>query len=553
MTAGTRRHAPKARPHPLAVALAGGAVLVLADLLRRVLGADLAATAATVETVGAAVLLGGVAVAVYPLTPRGRVRGFYGPGGWAGRRQLHQSLSARAVRRTGATVRPGLSELPAEQRRNLAATEYGAALGRTVVGPVVPWRIYASYRDVVLAIAPPQTGKTAWLGGAIIDAPGAVVATSTKADIHLHTAELRAQRGPVHVFNPEQVGDLGSTLRWSPVAGCQDPARAAEHAGYLIDGAKPAAGVSDGAFFEQQAAKVLRAFLLAAALDGRGMATVAEWVQDPGDRAPLRILDEHSDRVPPSWAGELAQVLDTSANRTRESIYLTLGLATAFMADPEVAAMCSPDDDGAAFDVEALVRDRGTLYLLGSDRAHAAIAPLLSCLTGHIFETCKRLAADRPGGRLDPPVMLALDEAALITPVPLDRWTADSGGRGLQLVIAVQSPSQLFQRWGERGGQTILNNANVKLYYGGLTLTADLEAMSVLCGTREEPTVSDTVGDGRRSTSTGTQLVRTVPPDRLRQLPRWHVLVLYRDAPPTIGRVTPVWTRRDVRAARRAS
>lgn len=41
----------------------------------------------------------------------------------------------------------------------------------------------------------------------------------------------------------------------------------------------------------------------------------------------------------------------------------------------------------------------------------------------------------RYGGRLDPPLLLALDEAALICPVPLERWTADAGGRGIPLSL----------------------------------------------------------------------------------------------------------------------
>ena len=48
-------------------------------------------------------------------------------------------------------------------------------------------RIWATLKDVVLVLAPPQTGKTAYLGGRIIEAPGSVLATSTKADVFVHT------------------------------------------------------------------------------------------------------------------------------------------------------------------------------------------------------------------------------------------------------------------------------------------------------------------------------------------------------------------------------
>ena len=44
------------------------------------------------------------------------------------------------------------------------------------------------------------------LAGQIIDAPGAVLVTSTRTDLLDQTGPLRAQRGPVYVFNPVGLG-----------------------------------------------------------------------------------------------------------------------------------------------------------------------------------------------------------------------------------------------------------------------------------------------------------------------------------------------------------
>ncbi len=117
----------------------------------------------------------------------------------------------------GHRIRPELAALPARVRRKVASTEFGVFIGRTVVGPLLRWRVYAAYIDVILLIAPPQTGKTAWLGGRIIDAVGAALVTSTKGDLWRYTHRLRALLGPVLVFNPEFVAGIVSTLRWSPV------------------------------------------------------------------------------------------------------------------------------------------------------------------------------------------------------------------------------------------------------------------------------------------------------------------------------------------------
>ena len=84
------------------------------------------------------------------------------------------------------------------------------------------------------------------------------------------------------------------------------------------------------------------------------------------------------------------------------------------------------------------------MFLLGAEETQAA--PLVCALTGHIAREARRLAAPRPGGRLDPPLGLFLDEAALICPVPLHPWTADMGGRGVTICAAFQSRAQLLDR-----------------------------------------------------------------------------------------------------------
>ena len=93
-----------------------------------------------------------------------------------------------------------------------------------------------------------------------------------------------------------------------------------------------------------------------------------------------------------------------------------------------------PDDEdtppaGTPFDVEALLYQCGTVYMLGAQDAQ--VAPLVTALTGHIARTARQIAGRQPGGRLDPPLTLDLDEAALICPIPLDEWTADMGGRNV--------------------------------------------------------------------------------------------------------------------------
>lgn len=491
----------------------------------------------------------------YAKTDRGRLRGELGADGWASYWQLQKAMGRYAVRREAVRVRPSLEEAtrgawtdrPAARFVDrLPVTETGTWLGCTAVGPMFGVDLYASHRFVVGAVAPPQTAKTAWLGGAVIDHCGAALVTSTKTDLYEYTAALRAlvaESGDVELFNPEGLGDIESTFYWSPLFGCTHPYVAAERAGAMV-GATSAASGEDGQFWLDSAAKVLRCFLLAAAVAGLTMHDVAGWIaSDDLAEAAGTILDDprHRRRVPALWALELEQVLDTEAKRTKESIMLTLAQSVSFMADPAVAAICTPAADEPVFDVASFIRDKGTLYLVGSERPHQSIAPLLAALTSHVFEEAKRVAArSNKKGRLDPPLLLALDEVALITPIPLDRWTSDAGGRGIHIVWTCQSPSQLAQRWGERGRQTIWNNTNVKLIFGGLTLTDDLDDISRLCGPVTIP------GTGGEYPDKTEQLART---DEVRELPEWHGVCIHRNTRPTVVRILPVWERRDVRHA----
>lgn len=457
------------------------------------------------------------------------------------RRSVMTSTATRFA--TGAQLRHSLSRRAAGGRR---ATSGPVLLG-TAAGAR---RLYAGSHDVVLVVASPQTGKTAWMGGRVIDAAGAVVATSTKTDLCEHTVGLRAAGDRlVDVLNPEGLAGIESTFRWSPIEGCIDALVANQRAGYLLAGST-VGGTTDPLFWQGMNVRLLRCLLFAAATSGRSMYEVWSWVGNPNDQTPLRVLERESS-TPPGWEGDLRQIMDEAPERTRESVYLTLSLALQFMIDPQIAQAVCPLPGDRTFSVREFIDRQATLYLIGSERPHGSLAPLFTALTGHIFESAKQLAAMAPAGRLSPALTLALDEAALICPVPLDRWSADSGGRGISLLIAVQSPSQLYERWGERGGQTIFNNANAKLIFGGLSLARDLDDVSRVCGERDEPVRTFTGGRGA-SASVSLRRVPVLAPHEIRQLGRQRALLLYRHLPPVIVTTEQVWQRQDVRAWRKS-
>ena len=133
--------------------------------------------------------------------------------------------------------------------------------------------------------------------------------------------------------------------------------------------------------------------------------------------------------------------------------------------------------------------------------------------------------------------------------MPLPSMTADSGGRGIKVLIAVQSPSQLYERWGHHGGKTIYNNANARLIFGGLAHAEDLTDLSRVCGERDERVRGTTTGSGgHQSASMNLRKVPVLSPAEIRQIDDGYALLHYRNMAPVIVKMEKVWERKDVKA-----
>lgn len=134
-------------------------------------------------------------------------------------------------------------------------------LGYQAEGPRPRPRFMAKLEDSQIVLGPSGGGKTIRLKEMIKDFPSPVIATSTKLDVIEHTAARRKRnRGPVFLFNPDGLGGQPSSLRWTPVAGCQDRETAINRAGYLLGGtaAGGAGNAADREFWTNRANKVLR-------------------------------------------------------------------------------------------------------------------------------------------------------------------------------------------------------------------------------------------------------------------------------------------------------
>jgi type IV secretion system protein VirD4 len=207
----------------------------------------------------------------------------------------------------------------------------------------------------LLVMAPPHTYKTAFLADVILRYPGPVIATTTKADLHHLTGAVRAARGPVHVFNPQHIGGVPSTFRWSPVDGCQDPATAIRRADAFAF-AVSQKGVEDGTFWSAKASDYLRGYFCAAALAQYDLRAVAAWVTGADPQVPERILAAAGAR---QWALTLAE-LRSEAHKTAATVRMVMSRALSFMADPALAASVLPGPGDRTLDIgQKIMQGRG--------------------------------------------------------------------------------------------------------------------------------------------------------------------------------------------------
>jgi type IV secretion system protein VirD4 len=410
------------------------------------------------------------------------------------------------------------------QRAAGPASEYSVLMGRAHYRHAL--RLPLEEHAVVKS--PPRGGKTGWLASVILRYPGPALSTTTKHDVFELTSGVRARRGPVHVFNPQGVGGVPSTFRWNPLDGCQDPATAIRRADAFASSVSQR-GVEDATFWSAKASDYLRAYFHAAALARLDLRHVARWVTGAGATDAEDILNSLAGPNQ-QWAAQLAE-LRGEANKTAQTIRMTMSRALAFLADPTLAASVLPAP-GPSLHLEEFLRQAGTLYLIAESRGEdSPVAPLFTCLASELHYTAGLLGSRMPGGRLDPPLLMALDEVTQICPVPVPSWLADSGGKGIQIITVAHGEAQLRSRWGHDGARVIMDTSGAKIWLPGISDTATLNAASTLCGSaavRER-------GQHHHSRHP------VMTPEMIRQLPPGRALVIRGGYSPVIVRLPMCW------------
>ena len=387
-------------------------------------------------------------------------------------------------------------------------------------------------------IGPPRSGKSALMSRLIMAAPGPVVSTSSKPDMFTLTSGIRTRRGPVWVFNPQGIGGIPSNVRWSPISGCEVP-EVAIRRGLAFAAAISTEGAEESAFWRREAGEGLQGLFAAAALSGQDMRTVGRWVGAPHTTPEAAAILAAAGQQ--EWSDKIAE-LNGPAEKTAQTIRTVMSSALSFLRDPALAEAVLPTA-GEEFSIDHFLLTGGTLYLIAKgDGEDCAIAPLFAAIASEIQYRATQIASLMPGGRLDPPLLMALDELTQICPVPLPAWLADSGGQGVSIWTAFHGYAQLRARWKDPGAQTVLDTSNVKVVMPGLADADTLGHLSKLCGQ---------FGRGRTRSDDGISWHDVLTMDMIRRLPAGFSLLIRGGCSPVIVAIAKGWRYRPYRALRR--
>lgn len=428
-------------------------------------------------------------------------------------------------------------------RRDLRALRVAAAQpGRLTLGRTHGRLLAAEPRQSAIVIAPTQSLKTTGLAvPALLEWHGPVLATSVKTDLVRATIARRRQLGNVLVFDPtETTGIPGAG--WTPLSGCASWQGAQRTATALCQAARAStASLSDADFWYAAAAKLLAPVLLAAATVPEGsMADVVRWI-DTQEQDEIRDALTHAHAEDALIAAAASWGRD---ERQRSSIYTTAETVLAAYADPGVLA-CAYEPD---ITPERLLDGSATsVYLCAPAHEQQRLRPLFSTLVEQVIAAVYDRAT-RTGKPLDPPLLLVLDEAANIAPLPaLDTLAATAAGQGIQLVSVFQDLAQIKERWGTRA-LTIVNNHRAKLIGSGTADPDTLEYAARVLGDQEIQQISSTAGqEGRASTTQSTTYHTLAPPHTLRQAEPGTALLIYGSLPPAHVRLRPWFADRRLR------
>lgn len=435
------------------------------------------------------------------------------------------------------------------RRGSFDPTDVGWRIGRSTMPRGV--ELWCRYDRTTGVFGEQGSGKTLdLLAPALLAHGGAGLATLTKLDDLLLTVGRRQRPivpggppRPVAVLDPFGAAPGVPELVWDPVAGCVDP-RIAERRAKAFSAGTVSGSVSGGRhdnaarFYAAETAKVLQGFLHAAALTGRTLDHVLEWVANPvAAEQPAEILQQHP-HAARFWDGLLAGALRGSSETVGNTV-TTVQQAMALFFQPEIRARCVPSPGRPATNLVDLISQQGTVYLLGREDPYASAAPLMTAVAEQVLDTALQVATTSPHGRMTPTFLACLDELPSTTPLPTLRVRmANERALGLSFIYATQTWRQMVVCYGEDEARSLFGLTNNLVVFGGGKDVHFYRELSELVDDVRISRRTVTDGPGGVGSSRSGEDVRVLRPGDLRTIPERHAVVVAGNAPPIVARLS---------------
>lgn len=430
-------------------------------------------------------------------------------------------MSGKGAQRDAARL--GVSESP------------GLPIGATLAGR----QLVSGWENVCVDIWGPRTGKTTSRAiPGVVEAPGAVLATSNKRDLVDATRGVREKVGDVWVFDPQGIcEERPDSWWWNPLSFVTNEVKAQELAGHFAAGSR-AGDARPDAFFDPAGQELLAGLLLAAALSNESISKVYYWLNRETEDSPVRILE----------AGGYSEMADSvrghiyAPDKQRGGVYGTARQMASCLTNQAVLRWITPQgphDTRKQFDPHEFVKGRNTLFSLSKEGKGTA-GPLVTALTVAVVDAAESLAV-KEGGRLRLPLVAMLDEAANVC-----RWSelpnlySHYGSRGIVICTILQSWSQGKEVWGENGMKKLWSAANIKVFGGGVSEADFLEDVSRLIG--DYIYSNDTSSRGKQGTTWShdpDRKDRILDAAELGAMPRGRAVVFASGAPAVLVKTQP--------------
>jgi type IV secretion system protein VirD4 len=415
----------------------------------------------------------------------------------------------------------------------------GPEPGRLVLGRHERRLLAAEPRASVMVVAPAQSGKTTGLAvPSILEWDGPVLATSVKGDLAHDTIAARSRLGDTRVFDPTGATGL-ATAAWSPVAASSTWEGARRTAARLLELGQDDGHGADERFWRPAAARYLAPLLFAASRVQLTMGDVLEWIATTDDVTPRELLEQmHTQDV--AGANTALQALEQvweADPRTRSSMLITAATALDAWQEPSVAAATGGP---GAINAQWLLGGANTLYLSAPADDQKRLRGLFTAIVAEVVAEAFAQST-RTGKPIDPPLLICLDEAANVAPLPnLDELASTGPGQGVQLLSVFQNISQIRDRWGKDRAETIVANHRARLFGTGIGDRATLEYIGAILGDQATEKVS-AHRDRLQLAELGSRTYaheyrRLATPNKLREAQPATALLVY-------GRLKPTWIR----------